>query len=390
MESPSFSVRVMLLLFASSLLVSCGGGSASSGPSVQSNEIPSIQGAWRFNSCIADGENFVTDEIVINATGFTQSVITHFESEDCTSSKTVSVHLDGTMSFSGEGAGDAQHVDINYVKARMTASEQFILALDAQGITLQERAAAIGITDINNIPLDKVTTTPQLYTIYSVEGDTLRFGVDTPSFTGVEPALRHNTLDTATYSRVISNTVVSDELSGTSNSEIIGVVFFEGEFKTNIDGLGNVIQVQVGEGTYMILKDHTAVLALDTPPADFDLNTYRLEENAEITTLQELEFVEADILPPLPSGYTFDFRGEYGEAGFGGPTFASIDFSSDGSFESRFRRNLNATASNSTGTYSIAGNTIELRHNNGDAERTVFGTDGSTIVVIGQERYTPR
>jgi len=337
---------------------------------------------------LPDGDTFVTDEVVISATEFTQSVITHFESVDCTSAKTATVHLDGTLNFSGEYTGDAHHVDFNIVKASMTASEQFVSALEAQGITLQDRAAANGITDINNIPLDKVTDTPQLYTIYSVEGDTLRFGIKTPSFSGFEPALRHDTLDTATYARVISNTVVSDELSGTTDSKIIGVVFYEGEFKTNIDGFGNVIQIQVGEGTYMILEDNTAVLALDTPPADFNLDTYRLEEGGEITTLQELEFEESEILPPLPSGYTFDFRGKYASAGFSGPTFASIDFSSDGSFEKG--RDTTHTSSNLTGTYSIAGNTIELRYNNGDVERTVFGTDGSTILVIGQQRYVPR
>jgi len=386
MKNLNFSVRTMLILFTSGILISCGGGGASSGsPSVQSNEIPSIQGTWRSNSCVPDGDTLVTDEIAINATVVNKTIIAYVESEECAGALTVFLHLDGTLNFPGEYTGDAQHIDIIYNKARMTASEQFISALAARGTTLQDRAAAAGITDINNVPINIATETPQLYTIYSVERNTLNFGVSTPSFTGLEPALRHNMLDTNTYSRVISDNVVSAEFSDATNSGVIGVVFYEGEIKTTIDGIGNVIQVQVGEGTYLILEDLTAVLATSAP-ADFDLETYRLEEGGDITTLQALEFEESDILPPLMAGYKFDFRGKNANAGFAGPTFRSIVFSGDGSFE-RSRDSFISTAE-STGTYSIAGNNIELRYNNGVVERTVFATDGSTIAIVGQQRYT--
>jgi len=44
--------------------------------------------------------------------------------------------------------------------------------------------------------------------------------------------------------------------------------------------------------------------------------------------------------------------------------------------------------SNMTGSYSITGNTIELRYNSGQIERSLFGTDGTNTVILDQVRYT--
>jgi len=267
MESLNFLLRAILLLFTSGLLVSCSGGGGAGDPAVQTSELSPILGTWRSNTCMPEGNSLITDEIEINATEFTQTIISYFESDTCAGDISITVHVNGLLNFSDGSAGDARHVDINAIKARMTASEQAVLAFEARGTTLQDSVAPNGITDINNIPLNLIEISPQLYTIYSVEGDTLRFGVDTPPYTGLEPTLRHNR-----YKNLSSN-----------------------------------------KATY-----------------------YR-----RLRLITNLIFVE---------------------------------------------RSLNSDSS--SGTYSITGNNIELRYNNGEVERTVFATDGSTIVIVGQQRFT--
>jgi len=329
----------------------------------------------------------IGEEITITASGFTQSEISYHDSDDCSGEKSVSVHIDGTLSFTGESTGDALHVDFNLIKARITASELYMSAVEAHGTTLQKAAAANGIGDIDNIPISKFTATPALYTILSLDGDTMRFGIETSSLTGLKPELRHDTLGAPTYSRVVSEAVVNEAFSVSSDTGVVGVVFYEGEFKPKIDGMGQMIMVQKGEGTYMVLEDNTAVFA-SSAPTDFNLDTYRLEEGAKITTLQDLGIDSSEVFPPLGSGYRFNFRGESAKATYAGAHFRYINFSSDGSFERKNRSSR--SSSDATGTYHVEGNDIELRFKNGDVERSVFATDGSSKLIIGQQRYIAR
>jgi len=115
-------------------------------------------------------------------------------------------------------------------------------------------------------------------------------------------------------------------------------------------------------------------------------------------TLAQLGIQESEIFPPLEPGFTFDFQGEFNTPGMGGPTFRTIVFTSDGLFELNNRSVQSApvaldinlivsSGSNSSGSYEISGNSIELRFGNGTVERVLFATDASRTVIFGQQRY---
>jgi len=376
MENLKFFVRVFSLVLTISVLIGCGANAGTDASSVQASESSSIEGTWRSNECVPNAEKnaFITEEVLITADGFTQTEISYFDSEDCSGDR---------LSVLDESTGDVLHVDVYLVRARITASELYVLSLEAQCTTLQKAAASRGIGDINNIPISLFTDSPQLYTILSLDGDTLRFGIETSSRTGLKPELRHDTLSETTYSRVGP----LEEFSDSVDAGVLGVVFYEGKFKSKLDGMGQMIMVQKGEGTFIVLEDHTAVFATSAPN-NFNLDTYQLEEGAKITTLKDLDIDASEIFPPLAAGYRFDFRGKSANASYSGAKFRYMTFSNDGTFERKVRSSRES--SDSTGTYHIVGNSIELTFNNGDVERTVFASDGSTKVIIGQHRYIPR
>jgi len=274
----------------------------------------------------------------------------------------------------------------------MTASSAATSELAALGLTLQDAGSTQGISDINNIPVNSLVATPQLYTIYAVTGNTMRFGTESPSFDGSIPALRHAVLDPAIYNRVGSvSTAPSNTGTGgggtpvADNSPVIGVVFDPGELETSFDfQTGLSISNLVGGGAYMVLQDGTAI-STSTAPVDFDFQNV-----SNTTTLAELGLSDSAIYPPLNSGYTFDFFGEDNTPGAGGPTFRSVRFTSEGTFQTNNTTFLGSNVSStgpSPGTYSIAGNSIQLNFNNGEVVRTLFATDGTQNVILGQRRF---
>lgn len=391
--------NVQISLLATTLfLAGCGGGGSSSGGS-SGTPVPSglaaIQGTWQSADCEVNGADSTTSEVVFSGSNFTQTDTFYTSNTDCSGDLSVSFHIDGTMNISGEAtqAGDAEHLDLTFTRGSLTASAGTTELLTTQGISLQDFGTAEGITDINNIPVTDLVSSPQLYTIYSVTGDTLRFGLGTPSFDGSAPALRHDVLDGDVYTRVGSGPgVVVADVPDVPDVPVIGVVFDPGELRSRFDfNSGFSIVTLEGEGAYMVLQDRTVILT-STAPADFDFDAHQRESNGNVTTLEDLGFSDSDIFPPLDPGFTFDFAGSNDTTVVGSATFRSFKFTKEGEFEQSnttvFTNVAISSSSDFAGTYSISGNSIELRFNSGEIERRLFATDGTNSVILGQQRYT--
>jgi len=381
------AVQVATLLLISLTIASCGGGSGDGSNSFSSSN-SRLDGTWQSSDCefAASGVS-TTDEITFSGNSFTFSSISFLDNTLCASELTQTIHIDGTFNLPTGSAqsNNALPMDLTFLRGRLTASDALIAVLSSQGTTLQDVLTAEGITDINNIPLSMILPSTELYTIFERMGNTLRLGDDSPSFDGSTPELRHVTLgdDVLTLAGSGGGEVLNDNVA---NSRVIGVAFDQGELENSFDfATGLVITNLVGGGAYMVL-DNNIVIQTSTAPSDFDFDAY-FQATPSPMVLGQLGIPESDIFPPLEPGFTFDFRGEFNTPGMGGPTFRSIVFTRDSLFELTNNSLFSSPVVSSSGTYGIAGNSIELRFGDGTVERLLFATDGSSTVIIGQQRY---
>jgi len=389
--------QVITVLLTSLTLASCGGSGDSS--SSLTSSTASLNGTWLSSECeIDDQQSSTTQEMTFSGNNFTVSNITYLENTGCSGDLALTVHLDGALSLPAESAqtNNVTPIDFTFLRARQTASAGLNAILASQGTTLADVAATQGITDVNNIPISMFLPRSDFFTIFARSQNTIRFGEDSSTFDGSSPELRHNTLGAEVYTLMGTNTL-GDNNNNSTTSQVIGVVFDQGELENSFDfTTGLVISNLVGGGAYMVLEDRT-VIQTSTAPGDFDFDAF-FATNPNPMVLSQLGIPESEIFPPLESGFTFDFRGEFNTPGVGGPTFRNIVFTNDGLFELNNNTLLSgpvildptvilATSSSSSGRYSIAGNSIELRFGNGTVERLLFATDGNSTVIIGQERY---
>jgi len=189
--------KIISLFLASFMLASCGGGSGGT--------VSNIEGAWRSSLCERDGGDSIKIEFSVNGSNFTFSEVMFVNTTNCSGALTITTHTDGTFNIleASSDSDSATQVNITATRGRLTASQAFIAALEAQGTSLQAIAASQGIADINNVQIDTQGTSTTLYTIYSLDGNTLRFGMDSPSLDGSTPELRHIILDdTETFTRI--------------------------------------------------------------------------------------------------------------------------------------------------------------------------------------------
>ena len=339
-------------------------------------------------------------------------------SADCSGSIFLTLEFSGTYTTPGgrNESLNAPHLDIMYSNARYSGSAALLDIFLSQGTTIDDFFLGQGISNINNIPVTTFFSSANLFTIYSLSGSTLSFGLDTDSFDGSSSALRHNSLDQNVYTRDGDGpvqTIPNDSPSQTDNSpqidsplqsgnqtdaRIVGIAFDQGELESFFDFATSLTLFRlVGGGAYVILENGTAI---QTSTAPADLNVSQALTGSEVTTLTALDLSNNDIFRPLADGFRFDFTGENNTAGNGGATLRSITFRNDGTFSqsgtSFFTSSPGldevnvASSSGNAGTYFISGNTIQLNYSNGDVVRTLFGTDGSNTVIIEQQRYTRR
>ena len=214
-----------------------------------------------------------------------------------------------------------------------SGSEALTDLFASQGTSLQDFFTAQGIADINNIPVTTFFDSPELFTIFSISGNTLSIGLDSPSFDGSTAALRHDTLDPDIYTRVGAGPVtppVQIDNPGQSDSRIIGIAFDQGDSELFFDFATGLSLVRlVGGGAYVILNDDTAIL---TSVAPVDLDVDQALSDPETTTFSALGLSDNNFFQPLPEGFTFNFTGSNNTPGVGGATLRSLTFRNDGTF----------------------------------------------------------
>lgn len=197
-----------------------GGGVGDTGMGIAGSD---LQGMWR-TACVADEDNTSFElEFALNGNSFVSSQITYINSTNCSVSDFFTVALNGTLATIGErnASVDAINLDLLFANVRITGSDGFNATLASQGTTLQDVFSADGITDINNVPVTTFVSSPAFFTIYSVSGNTLRFGDDTDSFNGTSPALRHVALSTEdVYTRVGAVTQTDSMTQGEGETEV--------------------------------------------------------------------------------------------------------------------------------------------------------------------------
>ena len=186
--------------------------------------------------------------------------------------------------------------------------------------------------------------------------------------------------------------------SGIPNSSILGVTYKVGKMKSSYDfASGLVIPTFKGGGVYLVLKDGTAI---KNPGAPFDMNLERAraENPSSFQRFSDTGLDKDRVLPPLQSGYTLDIYVENGTPSTAGPTFRSLRLTQNGQFTLTSRTMLmgpeiddkfarSSSSGGDSGAYFIDGNTIELRYSSGKTVRSVFGTDGRTRVILGEQEY---
>ncbi len=184
------------------LVLSVGITACSSSGGEGAGALEDVQGTW-VTPCIPDEDGDSERlEFTFQGAQMIQSDILYIGTTNCDNNDFVSNNLFANVVATGEvtelAGGDAKHVDITYTRATISASPVRNNLLEEQGISLQDVATANGIPDINNVPLDGLVDSVNLYSIYRVDGDELRIGSTSGVNDGSSPELRSTTLSTTT------------------------------------------------------------------------------------------------------------------------------------------------------------------------------------------------
>jgi len=184
-----------------------------------------------------------------------------------------------------------------------------------------------------------------------------------------------------------------------SDSRLTGVAHKLGKMEMKFDFIsGFMIPEFKGGGVYLLLNDGTA-LKYSGAPSAINYDQFIAENPDKVKQLKDLDIPKNKIYPLLERGYTLDIHAENKTPGTGGPTFRSIVLTKEGRFQKRESSMIvspevdigvygrSHSLAKSTGTYFIDGNTVELQYDNGDVERTLFATNGTDRVILGESEY---
>lgn len=193
-------IKGLIAIAACTTLIACS--SSGGGDSTSNNA--DLQGTWLDSDCAYDAEQdiSVSFSLTINGNAFTLSRIIDELTNDCSGTALTFVNQLGTFVVQNEvttlPGGDAKHIDITYTKGSFTANQEYKDLLTAQGTTLEDLYAAVGVDDVNNATLAQVGIEAAMdYDIYRVDGRILRLG-DSDTGDGSTPAARPTALDLST------------------------------------------------------------------------------------------------------------------------------------------------------------------------------------------------
>ena len=189
-----------LVLSLTLLISACGGGGGDSGAS--DSTVPatrSLAGQWVGSNCTPVQENVNTrNDVSFTDSQVTQSLVTFINDVGCTSNSSFTVHIVGSYVADNGSVqlpdGTAQHIDIRFSNAFVTATDSLTSTLEANGTSLQASLSAQGINDVNNVPLSQLLQSNEFYTVYRVDNNTLAMGIDGAG--GTTPEQRITVLDT--------------------------------------------------------------------------------------------------------------------------------------------------------------------------------------------------
>ena len=138
--------------------------------------------------------------VTFGPTSYQLSTVSYLTSADCAGTNYVVINVFGSYEVT-DGVtvladGDANHFDITFRNADVSAGEEINDTLASQGITLQEALADTpGYENINDISLETLGFPEKMYSIYRIVSNRFFTGVETELRDGSSPALRHDKLD---------------------------------------------------------------------------------------------------------------------------------------------------------------------------------------------------
>lgn len=188
-------------------LVACSSSSSSDGSSGATD----LQGKWG-TPCQANQESNTSGRIEVVFAGTTQTIseVEYGNSVACDGPLFRSVNNINSYFVSGSvtelADGDANHIDITFVRASITGSPAYLEALASMGTTLEmvlEANEGITFPDINNISAEEAGVTQLTeYSLYRIDTKAngvleLRTGATTGTLDSSTPELRPTRLSTA-------------------------------------------------------------------------------------------------------------------------------------------------------------------------------------------------